>query len=155
MLERALIAGGHVNPVGRGQALPRQRVGALGLDPLADGEDGALAVAIKQRDHLARRGGTPCRVNRDAACGQLAHRSVAEGVGADRAEEVDLGAELGQRRRRHHRAAAGVGGLARGALDLAANREVVHAQELDPFDVTYHRDPRHGRGRYRPRRSRP
>ena len=79
----------------------------------------------------------------DAPCRELGRRRLTVRVAPERAEEVDLGAELGQHRRRHDAPAAGVDERVDRVGDGAARGIGAHPNELDPLDVADDRHPGH------------
>ena len=151
MLERALVARGEVHPVGIAESRPLQLIAPQRRQPLPERDDRALTAVVEQRHRPPRGFVAPGHVRVHAMAPQPLLGVVTEAVVAQRAEEVDLGAEPGERHRHDAPAPAGAGERIVGVEDLAGRRKVLHRDEVDPLDVADHGDARHrGGGLSRP-----
>ena len=139
-LQGAVVAGGEVHAAGVAQTFPLELVRAARLEAVAERDDRPLAARLEERHRPAGRLVAPGDVHADAARLELRHGRLAFGVTAERAVEVDLGAELGQDRRGDPAAPSGARERVLGVEDLAAHREMRHHREVDPFDVTDYPD---------------
>ena len=83
---------------------------------------------------------------RTPAAGQLVGRRLADDVATERAEEIDLGAELREDSRDDTAAPGGPRKRTVRMDHLAWTREALHRHEVDPFDVPDDGDPRHRQG---------
>jgi len=103
--------------------------------PLSGQDDRAFASRIDQRDRAALWFAAMCDVQGHAPRAKLVGRAMSELVIAECGEEVRLGAPARELNRRDATSSRGHR-HGRGALDdLAGARDVIDAQELDPFDV--------------------
>ena len=119
-----------------GQQLPRKRILAARGQPLADRRDRPLARVVDERQGTAGRLVAKGSVDDDAESLEPFARPAAEGVVAERGVERRPSCQAGQR--------DGGDGAAAGRLiprlarvdDLAGARDMRHANELDPLDVS-------------------
>ena len=78
------------------------------------------------------------------ALGQLCHRRLSRGIPAERDEELDLEVVIvGEHPGDHAAPAAGASERSGRVHDRPRPRKAIDLDEVDPFDVTDDRDPRH------------
>jgi DNA-directed RNA polymerase subunit K/omega len=74
---------------------------------------------------------------------ELLSHGMSVRVASERAEEIDLGAQLRQDDRGHPTPACGTRESALGVKHLTADRESLHRHEVHPLDMAHDRDARH------------
>ena len=115
----------------------------LRREALALHDDRALAAGIEEGHAAALRPVADRRLDLDAVSAQLRLGVARVRVVAERREERRRPAELCQLDGGDRTAAGRFGPPLVGVPDLAGERHARYRQEVDPFDVTDHREPRH------------
>ena len=143
--ERDGIARGEIDPADAFEAVPLEVVAPERLQTVPERDDRSLYPRPEECHRTPGRLIAPGDVHPNAPGLELIHGGSPVRVPPERAEEVDLGAQLGEHPRRYGAAAAGADERIPSVEDLPLDREVRHRHEVHPFDVADYANPRHAR----------
>src|SRR5207248_1479712 len=133
--DRLFVAGREVHGVRIAELVPGQRVVAVRPHPLADHRDRPLGNCVDVHEGAALGLRPPGGLDTNAELLELPRRSVPELVVAERRQEEALAGEARELDRRDGASARRLLPGLEGMHDLARRGYMVHARELDPFDV--------------------